>query len=98
MLYVKTTLRIQGVGTSVHIAELEPLNSQVCKMHRMLEMDPAGTIRGMATAGEVRGATTAPLQEVPHPDTYDQFEDIEAEHMDAASFEALWVEAHTTLR
>ncbi|AZA12417.1 hypothetical protein [Corynebacterium gerontici] len=98
MLYIKTTLTVPGVGSSVHIAELEPLNTQVCKMHRMIEMDPSGTIRGVAQAGTVKGAATMPLQEVPHPDTYEQFEDIEAEHIDAKRFEALWIEAHTTLR
>ncbi|GGG81967.1 hypothetical protein [Corynebacterium pelargi] len=97
MLYVRTTFTIPGVGQSIHIAELEPIGPHTCRMHRMIELDPQGVIRGSVHGTQIKGEATPPMQEVPHPDTYEQYDGIQAEHLDAASFQALWAEAEAKL-
>ncbi len=92
-LFVRTTLTIPGAGSVVNIAELVELNPHECRMVRMIELTPDHAITGAFIAGRVIGNANRPLDTVPHPDTYDQFEGIEAENITADHFEGLWEEA-----
>lgn len=92
-LYVRTELVIPGAGTAIHIAELEEIDAQMCTMHRMIAMEGGGAIMGIAENGKTTGNVDMPTQTVPHPDTYDQYPDISAEHIEQTEFEGLWTEA-----
>ncbi|WIM67674.1 hypothetical protein QP027_11415 [Corynebacterium breve] len=90
--YVRTTLTVPGAGTLITVAELVELNAQSCTLIRMIELAPDETIMGAFAAGRLVGQANQPLEQVPHPDTYDQFEGIEAVHLTADEFEGLWAE------
>ncbi len=90
--YVRTTLDVPGAGTLITIAELEEVSAQACIMVRMIELAPDETIMGAFTDGKIVGQANEPLEQVPHPDTYDQFENIEAQRLTADEFEGLWEE------
>lgn len=92
-IFVRTTLTIPGAGSVVNIAELTELSAQECRMERMIELTPDHSIAGAFIDGRVIGQANRPLDTVPHPNTYDQFEGIEAEHITADHFEGLWAEA-----
>ena len=92
-LFVRTTLTIPGAGSVVNIAELVELSPHECRMVRMIELTPDHAIVGAFIDGRVIGNANRPLDTVPHPDTYDQFEGIEAERVTADHFEGLWAEA-----
>ena len=94
-LYVRTELTVPGVGSAVHLAELEEHDAQRCRMHRMIALDPADSVVGVATPDSSTGNVDTPQEVVPHPDTYDEFPDISAQYMDQEQFEALWTEATT---
>ena len=87
-LYVRTELSVPGVGSAVHLAELEEHDAQRCRMHRMIALDPADSVVGVATPNSSTGNVDKPQEMVPHPD-------ISARYMDQEQFEALWTEATT---
>lgn len=91
--YVRTTLSVPGAGMAIHIAELKELNSQVCEMLRLIALDPNNSIVGAAAGDAREGNIDMPTKQVPHPETYDQFPDIEATYIDSREFEGLWSEA-----
>ncbi|CAB0531063.1 hypothetical protein CIP107509_00005 [Corynebacterium diphtheriae] len=93
LLYVRTEMTIPGVGTSIHIAELEPTSATHCTLHRILELDPSNTIRGAAHGNAVAGMAAAPERTVSHPNSYANFPDITATHLLQEEFEVLWAEA-----
>lgn len=93
LIYVRTTLTVPGVGAVVNIAELDELSSSECRMLRMIELTPDHAITGAVVGGRVVGQANQPLDTVPHPDTYYQFEGIDAERLDSEHFEGLWAEA-----
>ncbi|MCQ9370151.1 hypothetical protein NQ024_02595 [Corynebacterium sp. 35RC1] len=88
MLYVKLVMTIPGAGTATHAAELEPLDTANAKLHRLVELDPSGTVCGGAAGGKHTG--TPPLEIVPHPDTYAQLEGFHVEHISKEVFEQWW--------
>lgn len=90
--FIRTTLTVPGAGTLITIAELEEISPQSCTMVRMIELAPDETIMGAYTEGRTVGQANEPLTQVPHPSTYHQFEGIEAAHLSAEEFEALWAE------
>lgn len=92
-IYVRTTMTIPNVGTSIHVAELEAVNHQMCAMRRIIELDPGESIQGAGTPAGGYGLAAPPEAIVPHPNTYSDFPDIEAELIDGALFDALWAEA-----
>ena len=91
--YVRTTLSIPGAGMAIHIAELKELDSQTCEMLRLIALDPNNSIVGAAMGNARHGNIDMPTQQVPHPDTYDQFPDIDAQRLEQQEFEGLWTEA-----
>src|SRR5699024_9890994 len=84
--YVRTTLSVPGAGMAIHIAELKELNSQVCEMLRLIALDPNNSIVGAAAGDAREGNIDMPTKQVPHPETYDQFPDIEATYIDSQGF------------
>lgn len=92
-IFVRTTLTVPGAGSVVNAAELAEISPHECRMVRMIELTPDHTIMGAFIDGRVVGQANQPLDTVPHPDTYDQFEGIEAEALSAEHFEGLWAEA-----
>lgn len=94
-LYVRIEMIIPQVGTTVHIAELEELNSQMCTMRRIIELDTRGSIQGGAYGEKMVGLAAPPADVVPHPSTYGDFPDIDARNLNAEEFETLWAEATT---
>ena len=93
MIYVRTTLTVPGAGSVVNIAELADIDGTSCHMIRMIELTPDYAITGAFARGKIVGQANQPLETIPHPDTYDQFEGIEAEMLTADRFEGLWAEA-----
>lgn len=93
MIYVRTTLTVPGAGTLINVAELAETSSSHCTMVRMIELTPDGIIAGTYCEGKVTGNANEPLDTVPHPDTYHQYEGIEAEYLQPDDFEGLWAEA-----
>lgn len=91
--YVRTTLSIPGAGMAIHIAELKELDSQTCEMLRLIALDPNNSIVGAATGDSREGNIDMPTKQVPHPQTYDQFPDIDASYIKQHEFEGLWSEA-----
>ncbi|MGD7002542.1 hypothetical protein [Corynebacterium halotolerans] len=94
-LFVRTELTVDGAGTAIHVAELEPVENGFCRMLRIIELDPNSAITGAAREGRTAGMANEPNALVPHPDTYDQFPDITARHLNEEEFEGLWTEATT---
>lgn len=92
-LHVRTELTVDGAGTAIHIAELEPIDNGFCRMLRVIELGPNDVIMGAAKDGRQSGMAQLPNDVVPHPETYDQFPDITASHLKAEEFEGLWNEA-----
>lgn len=92
-IYVRTTLTVLGAGSVVNVAELAELNDHECRMVRMIELTPDHVIMGAFIDGKIAGQANEPLDTVPHPDTYDQYEGLEAERLPAETFEGLWAEA-----
>lgn len=96
LLYVKTTLRIDGVGSVVHMAELEHVEgSPLCTPSRMLEATEDGHLTGAYRRQPALNHNMAnpPQQLIPHPDTWGDLPDITSETMSADEFEGLWQEA-----
>ena len=91
-LYVRTELTVPGVGSAIHMAEMEEQDARSCRMVRMIALDPSDAIVGVATPTSSTGNVDQP-QVVPHPDTYDEFPDISAKYVDQSHFDALWSEA-----
>lgn len=91
--YVRTDLTVPGAGSVIHIAELEEIDQTSCTMIRIIELAPDETIMGVTSQGKTVGSANEPQAVVPHPDTYDQFPDINARRLSADEFEALWTEA-----
>lgn len=91
--HVRTELTVPGVGTAIHIAELEEIDTTSCAMLRLIELAPDDTIMGATDGTTTAGNTTAPADVVPHPDTYGDYPDITATRLDEAEFQALWSEA-----
>lgn len=94
-LYVRIEMTIPQVGTTVHIAELEELNTQMCTMRRIIELDAQGSIQGGAYGDKMVGLAAPPADVVPHPNSYGDFTDISATNLNADEFESLWAEAIT---
>lgn len=96
LLYVKTTLRVAGVGAVVHFAELEHVEgSPLCTPSRMLEATEDGRITGAFRRQPAlnHGMASPPQQLIPHPDSWGNLPDIMSERMTAEEFEGLWGEA-----
>ncbi|AWB82870.1 hypothetical protein C3B44_11475 [Corynebacterium yudongzhengii] len=91
--YIRTELTVPGVGTAIHVAELEEIDAQSCTMLRIIELAGDETIMGAAAGGVTEGQITAPSEVVPHPDTYADFPDITATRLDPEEFEGLYSEA-----
>lgn len=92
-LYVRTTMSIPEVGTAIHIAEMQEISETACSLQRMIALAPNESIVGAATPQASVGNADIPQRVVPHPDTYDEFPDIEAELISALQFHSLWTEA-----
>ena len=92
-LYVRTKLNVPGVGSAIHMAEMEEQDTRSCRMVRMIALDPSDAIVGVATPHSSTGNVDQPQEVVPHPDTYDDFPDISAQYIDQSRFDALWSEA-----
>lgn len=92
-LYVRTELTVPGVGSAIHMAEMEEQDAPSCRMVRMIALDPSDAIVGVATPTSSTGNVDQPQEVVPHPDTYDEFPDISAHYVDQSHFDALWSEA-----
>lgn len=94
-LFIRIDLTVPGAGTVIHIAELEEIDTRSCTMLRIIELDSAGTIQGAARpgTGESVGMANVPQQVVPHPDTYDDFPDVDHRALSEDEFEGLWTEA-----
>ncbi|MCG7275857.1 hypothetical protein [Corynebacterium singulare] len=92
-LYVRTTMSIPEVGTAVHIAEMQEISETACSMQRMIALAPNESIVGAATPQASVGNADIPQHVVPHPNTYDDFPDIDAEFIGAMEFHSLWTEA-----
>ena len=75
-LYVRTELTVPGVGSAIHMAEMEEQDARSCRMVRMIALDPSDAIVGVATPTSSTGNVDQPQEVVPHPDTYDDFPDI----------------------
>lgn len=80
-MYVKTVLSVEGT-MATHIAELKEIDSTSCAMLRILEVE-----------GGVVTRIPKPTAVVPHPDTFDKYEDITATHLSAEEFEQMWQQA-----
>lgn len=91
--YVRTELTVPGAGTAVHIADLEEIDQTTCRMKRIIELAPDDTIMGFVGEGRSAGQAQAPMDTVPHPDTYGDFPDISVTRLSADEFHALWTEA-----
>lgn len=92
-LYVRTTLTIPGAGTAIHVAQLSEIDASTCRMDRLIALTPDHAIAGAASENAVERNIDKPNRRVPHPDSYDNFENIEAEYVSEGDFEALWAEA-----
>lgn len=92
-LYVRIDMTIPGAGSVIHLAELAEIDEATCRMVRIIELDPAGVIRGAATQSAVAGMANKPNDVVPHPDSYADFPDIESRPLEDGEFEGLWAEA-----
>ncbi|MCS4535472.1 hypothetical protein [Corynebacterium sp. HS2168-gen11] len=94
-LYIRLDLEVPGAGSTTHIAELDPISSEACNLLRIVELDPAGTVQGMATPEKTLGITTPPQPVVPHPNQYGNFPDIKTQAVTETEFEELWEQALT---
>lgn len=97
LIYVRLDMTIPGAGSVTHLAELAEIDATSCSMLRIIELDPAGKIRGAATQASHAGMANKPSEIVPHPDTYAQFPEIKSEALNAEEFEGLWAEAQASL-
>ena len=93
LMYVRTTMEVPGVGSAIHIAEMEEVNANTCTMLRMIALAPNDAVAGAATPSKAVGNADITQRQVPHPNTYNDFPDITAEHISADEFAALWREA-----
>ena len=94
-LYVRTELTVPGVGSAIHMAEMEEQDARSCRMVRMIALDPSDAIVGVATPTSSTGNVDQPQEVVPHPDTYDEFPDISAHYVDQSHFDR-WSRKVTT--
>lgn len=92
-LYVRTTLTVPGAGTAIHIAQLREMDVDSCKMEKLIALAPNDAIVGAAAGDAVVGDIDKPKRRVPHPNTYDQFDDVDAEYLTEDEFQSLWAEA-----
>ncbi|AKK04342.1 hypothetical protein [Corynebacterium epidermidicanis] len=94
-LYIKTTMDIPGAPAVVHIAELEPLDGQLCRPLRMVELGAGEQVQGAYRRHPValHNFATTPQDEIVHPDHWGELDGISASSMTAAEFETLWLEA-----
>lgn len=95
ILFVRTDMDIEGVGTVSHVAELQELDEQTCHMNRIIELGPDDVILGAADGEHIVGQANRPQKVVPHPSTYGNYADITSSDLSAEEFEALWAEAIT---
>ncbi|WP_342318722.1 hypothetical protein [Corynebacterium mayonis] len=92
--YVRIHYTVPDLGGELlNIAELEEVSPGTCTMVRMIELDPAERITGAYADGRVVGQANEPTSSVPHPDSYGQFDGINATRLTAEEFEGLWVKA-----
>ncbi len=92
-LYIRTTLSVPGAGSATHVAELEELSEDTCRLIRVVSLAPKDVVEGAATPHIANGNIDIPQEIVAHPSTFDQFPDITATAVPAEEFEALWAEA-----
>ncbi len=92
-IYTQITMTIPQAGQSIHAAELEEIDANTCSMLRIVELDPQGAVRGAASQDTVVGMFQRPNDVVPHPRTYNTYDDIESLELSQEEFEALWAEA-----
>lgn len=92
-LYVRTEMTVPGAGVVAHLAEMKVLDDTMCRLHRMIELDPHGSIVGAVNHGKTVGGSQPPNELVPHPDTYGEYPDITALPLGEGEFEGLWSEA-----
>lgn len=92
-MYTQITMTIPQAGQSIHAAELEEIDHNSCSMLRIVELDPEGVVKGAASHNTVVGMFQRPNDVVPHPRTYNSYEDIDALELSPEEFEALWAEA-----
>ena len=100
-LYVRISMAIEAHAIT-HVAELEEIDAQQCRMLRILEFKgPADSshrtheITGSAVltaegSFALEGMDAPPNPVVPHPNLYGNFEDIVASPLTAAEFEEYW--------
>ncbi|QPK79144.1 hypothetical protein G7Y31_11750 [Corynebacterium lizhenjunii] len=92
-LYVRTELDVPGVGSAIHLAELEELSASECRLHRLLALAPNESVVGAATPHASHGGADIPQERVPHPNAYADYPNISASYIEPTEFEGLWSEA-----
>ncbi|GAB6951387.1 hypothetical protein HMPREF3155_02085 [Corynebacterium sp. HMSC06D04] len=93
LMYIRTTMEVPGVGSAIHVAEMEEVDAETCTMLRMIALAPNDAVAGAATPNKSVGNADIPQSTVPHPNTYDNYPNISAEHVSEEDFTALWTEA-----
>ena len=63
-LYVRTELNVPGVGSAIHMAEMEERDARSCRMVRMIALDPSDAIVGVATPTSSTGNVDQPQEVV----------------------------------
>lgn len=90
--FIKIELKDPDVIAPVSIAEMEELDSQSCRVLRLIEQQ-GDDFPGFIDHGKVHGDPALPLDTVPHPDSYDDFPDVTATRLSEEEFEVLWLRA-----
>ncbi|AZA14720.1 hypothetical protein ACFPVT_03215 [Corynebacterium choanae] len=92
MIYTKLTMEIPELGTVAHVAELQPMaeNTGMCRMVRLIELSDGEVPSGGWVGGKSRNLATPPQEVVPHPDTFDDFPEVQSEILTGVAFDELW--------
>ncbi|MDO4911782.1 MAG: hypothetical protein Q3972_08595 [Corynebacterium sp.] len=94
-LYVAISMSIPEAGINMRqFAELRPLGGveDPCEIIRFIELADGSSISGGFHPGATTALSLPPQPQVPHPEKYSDFPDIEAKEMSPEEFEAHWVE------
>ncbi|WP_146128903.1 hypothetical protein [Corynebacterium sp. 13CS0277] len=93
-MYVRLDTVVDGMAGPAHVAEVVPLpEGPNCTFQRYIEMADGQSITGGKNGGRSVNLMAEPMDVVPHPDTYGDFEGINVTPLTAEEFEALWQEA-----
>lgn len=70
-MYVRTTMEVPGVGSAIHIAEMEEVDVNTCTMLRMIALAPNDAVAGAATPSKAVETQTFPSARyhIPTPTT-----------------------------